>query len=269
MIKDITLGQYFPINSPIHRLDPRTKLLSLILFIVLIFFASGIYSVAFVTIAILTVLIFTGVPIKMYLKNLKGILPIIILTAVLNIFYITEGNVLLSFWIIKVTDGGIMRALLMALRIVLLILVSAALTYTTTPTSLTDGIESLLSFLKYVGLKSAVHTIAMMMTIALRFIPTLVDETDKLMSAQKARGADFESGNIIKRVKALVPILVPLLISSVRRAFELSEAMESRCYTGLGNRTRMKQLKFSSYDIVFSIILAGITVVTVVAEYFC
>jgi energy-coupling factor transport system permease protein len=200
-------------------------------------------------------LVMSKVPLKMYLKNLKAILPIIIFTAVINVFYGNSGTVLVSFWGLSITTGGILRSIFMATRIMLLIITSSVLTYTTTPNDLTDAIESLLSPLKYVGLKSAVHTLAMMMTIALRFIPTLVEETEKIMNAQKARGADLESGKLIERVKALVPILIPLLISSVRRAYELAEAMECRCYNGGEGRIKMKQLKYSEKDL-YAVIIA-------------
>lgn len=255
MLKDITIGQYYPSNSLVHKLDPRLKLLALIAFIVVIFLAGNFLSLGYLVLLTLCLIALTKVPFSMYFKNLKSILPIIVLTAILNMLYVPDGTVLVKWWIITITNEGISRALFMALRIVILIISSAMLTYTTTPTALTDALESLLSPLKYIGLGAAVHTIAMIMTIALRFIPTLVDETDKLMNAQKARGADFESGGIIKRIKALIPILIPLLISSVRRAGELAEAMESRCYSGNGIRTRMKQLRFTKIDIVSSIVI--------------
>ena len=250
MLKDLTIGQYYPLPSLIHKLDPRLKLLALITFIVIIFLVNSFLSTIFVSFLVLLVISLTKVPFKMYIKNLKTILPIIILTSVLNVFYMSEGETLIKFWVIKITILGVRKALLMSFRIVMLIILSSVLTYTTTPTLLTDAIESLLSPLRLIGLGGAVHTVAMMMTISLRFIPTLVDETEKLMNAQKARGADFESGSIITRVKSLIPILIPLLISSVRRAFELSEAMESRCYTGNALRTRLKQLRFTTCDFI-------------------
>lgn len=260
MLNDITIGQYYPISSPVHRLDARNKLLSLIAYIVFIFLCNSVVSLCFLIVFTGFTTAATKVPVKMYLKSLKPILPIIIITALLNIFYVNDGRTLIHFWIINVTVLGIRKAVFMAVRILLMIVVSSVLTYTTTPTQLTDAIESLLKPLKYIGLGTAVHTVAMMMTIALRFIPTLVDETDKLMNAQRARGADFESGGLIARAKALIPILIPLLISSVRRAVELSEAMESRCYTGNGNRTRMKQLRYGICDLYsFLILVLGMT----------
>lgn len=267
MLKDITIGQYFPINSPIHRLDARFKLLALIAYIVFIFLCDSVASLAYLCVFTLMCITITKVPVKMYLKSLKAILPIIVITALLNVFYVSGGKALVQFWIIKITVLGVRKAVFMASRILLLIIISSALTYTTTPTQLTDGIESLLKPLKYIGLGNAVHTVAMMMTIALRFIPTLVDETDKLMNAQKARGADFESGGLVSRVKAMIPILIPLLISSVRRAVELSEAMESRCYSGGDGRTRMKQLKYDTCDLVATGILAVGLAVVVLLNY--
>lgn len=268
MLKDITIGQYYPTGSLMHRLDPRFKLLALIVFIVSIFLINSFASLIYLVLGTLALIILTKVPLLLYLKNLKSILPIIVLTAVLNMFYVPDGTVIFEWWILKITDAGISRALFMALRIIILIISSAMLTYTTTPTQLTDALENLLSPLKVIGLGSAVHTIAMIMTIALRFIPTLVDETNKLMNAQKARGADFESGGIIKRVKALIPILIPLLISSVRRAGELAEAMESRCYNSDSNRTRMKQLKYNSIDLFSAIIfIFGLSFILILNNY--
>ncbi len=249
MLKDITFGQYYEGSSFIHKLDPRTKLLLLIAVIVFIFVSQNAFSLALCGLFILFVLSVSKVPIKLYLKNIKAILPIVIFTTIINMIYGKGGTVLVEFWKITITTGGIARALFMAFRIILLILFSSVLTYTTTPNDLTDAIENLLSPLKFIGLKSAVHTLAMMMTIALRFIPTLVEETEKIMNAQKARGADLENGKLLERIKALIPILIPLLISSVRRAYELAEAMECRCYNGGEGRIRMKQLRYSALDL--------------------
>ena len=254
MLKDITFGQYHGSNSVIHRADPRLKLLLLIILIVFIFISSNIFSLLTSAVFVLLCLIITKVPLKKYFKNLKSILPVLIFTALINMFYSDGGTVIFEVWKITLTTAGVYRAFFMALRIVLLIFLSSALTYTTTPNDLTDGIEQLLSPLKFIGLKSAVHTLAMMMTIALRFIPTLVEEAEKIMNAQKARGADLENGNLKQRVKALIPILIPLLISSVRRAYELAEAMECRCYNGGEGKTRMKQLKFKVIDLYISIV---------------
>lgn len=262
MIRDITLGQYFVSNSLVHRLDARAKILLLIYVIVLIFVTQNVVSLLVVTLFSGLIMLLSGIPVKMYLKNIKVIIPIVIFTAILNIFYAKNGILLAEFWSIKIYSGGLLRALYMAVRVLLLILTSSVLTYTTTPNDLTDAIERLLKPLKYIGLGNAVHTMSMMMTIALRFIPTLIEETDKIMNAQKARGAVIESGGLIQKVKALLPILIPLLISSVRRAYELAEAMECRCYNGGKGRTRMKQLHLELRDylsfVVFTIVLAAV-----------
>ncbi len=255
MIKDITFGQYFKANSFVHKLDPRAKILLLIAIIALSFIANNFVSLGLAALLVILVVLFSGIPFSMYLKNLKVVVPIIIFTAVLNLFY-GDPNTPLLFEYYKITIylGGILRATFMAVRVVLLIIISAVLTYTTTPNDLTDAIERLLKPLKFIGLGTAVHTMSMMMTIALRFIPTLIEETNKIMNAQKARGADIESGGLIRKVKALLPIIIPLLISSVRRAYELAEAMECRCYNGGKGRVRMKQLSLSFRDfLAFSI----------------
>ena len=212
--------RYYESNSLLHKTDPRFKIVLLILLIVFIFLAKNAFSLGFAAAAMAAVMLISRVPLRLYLKNMKAILPVLLFTAVINLFYGDGGRVLFSVWKLTVNTEGVYRAVFMAVRIILLILISSALTYTTTPNDLTDAIESLLSPLKYVGLKSAVHTLAMMMTIALRFIPTLTEEAEKIMNAQKARGADLENGRLSERVKALIPILIPLLISSVRRAYE-------------------------------------------------
>lgn len=250
MIKDITFGQYFNAKSYIHKLDPRAKILLLILLIALCFIANNFASLCFVVLFVMVLILFSGVPVRMYLKNLKVVIPIIIFTAILNVFYGDPDTLLLfSYWKINIYLGGVLRAIFMAVRVILLIIISSALTYTTTPNDLTDSIERLLKPLKFIGLGQAVHTMSMMMTIALRFIPTLIEETNKIMNAQKARGADIESGGLVKKVKALLPIIIPLLISAVRRAYELAEAMECRCYNGGKGRVRMKQLHISLRDV--------------------
>ena len=243
MLKDITLGQYFPGDTVAHRLDPRTKLLLVVVYIVGLFNSVGWMSYAF-TIAITALcMAVSKIKPKSALKGLKPLIIIIILTAVLNIFY-TDGTPVIEGWII--TWEGIERAVMMSLRIILLIVGTFMLTYTTSPIALTDGLEMMLNPLKKI--KIPVHEMSMMMSMALRFIPTLIEETDKIMSAQKARGADFDSGNIFQRAKALLPILVPLFVSAFRRADELAVAMESRCYHGGEGRTRLKQLKMHSCD---------------------
>ena len=247
MLKDITMGQYFPGNSPLHRLDPRTKILFLIVYIVALFAAGNWASYAAVFAFLVLVIALSRIPLKSVLSGMKPLIVILIFTGILNIFFTTGEEVLLSFWKITIYWEGIIRAVFMTLRIMMLIAGTFLLTYTTSPISLTDGLESLLGPLK--KLRLPVHELAMMMCIALRFIPTLIEETDKIMSAQKARGADFESGNLLQRVKALVPILVPLFISAFRRADELATAMECRCYQGGDGRTKMKLLRYKLLDL--------------------
>ena len=243
MLKDITLGQYFPGDTVVHRLDPRTKLLLVIIYIVGLFNSVGWASYAFVILVTALSMAISKIKPRSALKGLKPLVIIIILTAVLNIFY-TDGTPIVEGWII--TWEGIERAVMMSLRIILLIVGTFMLTYTTSPIALTDGLEIMMGPLKRI--KIPVHEMSMMMSMALRFIPTLIEETDKIMSAQKARGADFDSGNLFQRAKALLPILVPLFVSAFRRADELAVAMESRCYHGGEGRTRMKQLKMQGID---------------------
>ncbi len=253
MISDITIGQYFPTKSAIHKIDPRLKICLTIFFIVLLFMASNFFSLALIVLFIFISMFLSKVPMKTYLKSLKPILFIICFTTILNLFYGT-GDPLWEFGFLKITMGGILNSVLIAIRIVSLILVSSVLTFSTSPTQLTDALERLLAPLNLI--KVPVHEFAMMMTIALRFVPTLLEETDKIMSAQKARGADMESGGIMQRVKALIPILIPLFVSAFRRAYDLATAMESRCYSGGKGRTKMKILKIGKIDfIVMSISL--------------
>ena len=246
MLKDITLGQFFPGKSFIHRLDPRTKLIGVILYIIGLFSAVSwiSYGIMFVFLALCIGI--STVPPKSFLKGMKPLVFILTFTAVLNLFFTDGETVLLSFWVITITLEGLIRAFFMLIRILMLVTGSFLLTYTTSPIALTDGLESLLGPLK--KLHVPVHELSMMMCIALRFIPTLIEETDKIMSAQKARGADFESGKLMERVKALVPVLVPLFISAFRRAGELATAMECRCYHGGEGRTKMKLLRYSRID---------------------
>lgn len=245
MLKDITIGQYFPMESPVHHLDARTKLLLCMAFIVILFTSSGIFAYALCAAGICAITLISKIKFRMLLKSLKPIIFLAIFTAALNMLY-TPGDIIWQFWIFKVTTQGIRTAIYMVTRIIMLISATSLMTYTTSPMALTDAIETLLRPLS--KMKMPVHEFAMMMTIALRFIPTLIEECDKIMSAQKARGADFESGNIIRRAKALVPVLVPLFISSFRRADELSVAMESRLYHGGEGRTKLKKLKFCLRD---------------------
>lgn len=246
MLKDITIGQYFPGNSVIHRMDARIKILISFLFIVLIFFVTNFPGYGLVLAYISLIILLSGIPVKYVIKGLRPLLFIIILTFIINIFFTAGETVLLKVWKITITAEGLQQAVFMALRLIFLVAGTSILTLTTSPIALTDGIELLLSPLKVIRFPA--HELAMMMTIALRFIPTLLEETDKIMKAQMARGADFESGNIIQRAKSLIPLLVPLFISAFRRADELAMAMESRCYRGGNNRTRMKILKTSARD---------------------
>ena len=246
MLKDITLGQYFPGNSPIHRLDPRTKLIFLVVYIVALFLASWWVSYALLLVFLVATIAVSTIPAKSFLKGMKPLVFILMFTGLLNLFFTDGETVLVSLGAISITLEGLERAIMMVTRILMLICGTFLLTYTTSPIALTDGLESLMNPLK--KLKLPVHELSMMMCIALRFIPTLIEETDKIMSAQKARGADFESGSLLDRVKALIPILVPLFVSAFRRADELATAMECRCYQGGDGRTKMKLLRYGRLD---------------------
>ena len=264
-LKDITLGQYFPGNSLLHRFDPRSKILFTVLFIAAIFLCKGLVSYGITLLILLMMIGISKVQPRVFLKGMKPVVFIVVCTAILNLFY-TSGTVLWSWGILKITEEGIWKAGFMVLRILMLIACTLLLTYTTSPILLTDGLEKLLRPLK--KLHFPVHELSMMMSIALRFIPTLIQETDKIISAQTARAADFDSGNLIQKAKALIPILIPLFISSFRRAEELAIAMECRCYHGDEGRTSLRQLRYAGRDyglIVFSIALcAGIVVLRVV-----
>lgn len=246
MLKDITIGQYYPGKSVVHKLDPRIKIILTVLYIVMLFVASNPIGLTVGIIFMLSAYLLSRLPLGMLVKTMKPVLPIIIFTSVLNIFFLSEGNELFKIWVISITDKGLIMAVVMSIRIIALICGTALLTYTTSPITLTDGIERLLKPLAKI--KFPAHEIAMMMTIALRFIPTLVEETDKIMNAQKARGADLGSGKFLDKIKSFIPILIPLFVSSFRRADELALAMECRCYHGGEGRTRMKQLSLSKRD---------------------
>ena len=257
MIRDVALGQYFPGSSFIHRLDPRVKIALTFLFIIFIFVASNFEGLLLMAALILLILLLSGVPLRQYFKSLKAVFFIVAFTAVLNLFYGT-GKTIWSAGFVKITDGGVANALFIAVRIVSLILVSSVLTFTTSPTDLTDALERVMKPLGYLHVQ--VHEIAMIMTIALRFVPTLLEETDKIMSAQKARGADMESGGLMQRIRALIPILIPLFVSSFRRAYDLAMAMECRCYHGGEGRTKMKVLHAGGRDaaaVVFSAVFCA------------
>lgn len=264
MISDITFGQYFPGNSPIHRMDARMKIVLSIAVLALIFVANSYASLGFVTALVFLLVSISRIPFKTVLKSVKPILPIILLTSLLNIFTV-GGDPVFEWGILKITMQGIQAAIFVVVRLVCLIVASSLLTYTTSPTALTDAIERLLSPLKVFHIE--VHSIAMMMTIALRFIPTLIEEVNKIMSAQKARGADLESGSLFKRIRAMIPILVPLFVSSFRRAYELAYAMECRCYRGGDGRTRMKEMHLKKLD-VFSAVICGVCVGAVIGLNF-
>ena len=267
-MKNITLGQYYAVDSPIHRLDPRVKIVLALLYIVIVFLCSNILSMALLLASAFVIVALSRIPLKIVLKSIKPIIFIIAFTGIINIFWTTgEGTPLLDIGFITVYKEGIVNAAFLIVRIIMLIIGSSILlTYTTTPIALTDGIERLLSPLKKIGLP--VHDFAMIMTIALRFIPTLMEEADKIMNAQKARGADFTNGSLIQRAKALIPILIPLFSSSIRHALDLATAMECRCYKGGEGRTRMKILKCQSSDICALLLVIALGVLVVCVNIF-
>lgn len=266
MLKDITLGQFFPGHSAIHRMDPRTKLILTIVYIVALFVAQNWISYLVMMAFLVFCIWLSKIPPKSILRGMKPLVFILVFTAVLNLFYTDGGVELVRFGSLAITSEGLKRAIFMIWRILMLISGTFLLTYTTSPISLTDGLESLLNPLKRIHVP--VHELSMMMSIALRFIPTLIEETDKIMNAQKARGADFETGSIIQRAKALVPILVPLFISAFRRADELATAMECRCYQGGEGRTKMKLLRFSRVDLyAFSVCICLLATVIALAAF--
>lgn len=246
MLSNVTIGQYFPGNSLIHKIDPRMKIVLIFLMMASVFISKSYAGLAVGIVATVIVVALSKINLKTILKGMKPIIVIVLITSLLNLFYGT-GEPLVRFWIFKITLNGLNNAIFMSMRVVLLVVIGLMLTYTTTPTALTDAIEALLKPL-HTLFKLDIHSLAMTMTIALRFIPTLIEEVDKIMSAQKSRGADMESGNIIKRVKALIPVLIPLFVSSFRRANDLAYAMECRCYRGGEGRTKMKQMHLAARD---------------------
>ncbi len=266
MIKDITVGQYFPGNSVIHRMDSRVKLLLDIVYLVMLFVSQSFTGIFIGLFFMALCYIISGIKLIMIIKSVKPILPLMIFTAILNMLFIKGETPLFQWWIISIYPEGLRMSAFMLLRIIALIVGMSLLTYTTSPIMLTDAIERLLSPLK--KLHFPVHELSMMMTIALRFIPTLVEETDKIMSAQKARGAELDSGNIAQKAKALIPILIPLFVSAFKRANELATAMECRCYRGGEGRTRMRQLKIAPRDIVASIIMAALLAGVITLNFF-
>ena len=246
MLKDITIGQFFPGDSLIHRLDPRFKIIITLIFIVMLFIGDSVWCLVLGAVFTVMAVLMSKIPVKMFAKSIKPLLPFLLITALLNLFFVSSGEVCWQWKFIKITTGGINISLFMIVRIVLLISGSSLLTYTTSPITLTDAIERLLSPLK--KLKFPVHELAMMMSIALRFIPTLIEETDRIMAAQKARGAELDSGKLMARVKNMISIMIPLFVSAFRRADELASAMECRCYNGGEGRTRLRQLKAAPRD---------------------
>ena len=246
MLKDITIGQYYPTGSVIHRMDPRTKLFATFLYMVMLFFVKSVTGFVGMFVLLMIPIIISRIPIRYILRGLKGIFILILLTFFLNLF-MTPGEEIFRIWILTVTREGLRLSVKMAVRLALLVSATSLMTLVTSPISLTDGMELLMKKIPLIGRYS--HELAMMMSIALRFIPTLMEETDRIINAQKSRGADFESGNIIKRMRAFIPVLVPLFISAFQRAEDLALAMEARCYRGGDNRTRMKELKYGRADV--------------------
>lgn len=264
MMRDITLGSYYRTESVVHRLDARVKILLLIVFMAAIFWAKGTLSYALVTLSCFGCMLLTHVPLKLYIKSLRPLLILVVFTALLNIFY-TPGEIyLFRWWIFNPTFEGLLFSLKMIVRIVCLIVVSSALMYTTSPVALTDAMESLMKPLRLIHFP--VHETAMMMTLALRFVPTLLEETEKIMSAQKARGADFESGGLFRRARAIIPVLVPLLVSAFRRAPELATAMECRCYHGGEGRTKLHIMKIGMCDVI-ALLLALLLLAAVIIAW--
>ncbi|MBQ9673592.1 MAG: energy-coupling factor transporter transmembrane protein EcfT [Ruminococcus sp.] len=259
-MRDVAFGQFIPGKSVIHKLDPRIKLILLVLYIVLTFCTFNYAALSVPLILAVVFMLLSRISIKQYMKSMKAVLVIIIITSILNLFY-GNGDVVFQFGFLKITDSAINNAIFIVVRILCLIIASATLTFTTSPTDLTDALERLMKPLKVFHVK--VHSIAMMMTIALRFVPTLLEETDKIMLAQKARGADMESGGILKRAKSLIPVLIPLFLSAIQRALDLAMAMECRCYHGGEGRTRMKTLTLKSRD-TLSLVFFGLVITTII-----
>lgn len=264
-MKDIAFGQYYPTESVIHRMDARAKLLFTIVYMVMIFFIVSYTAYLGVFLFLLTVTAMARIPLRLLFKSVKTILVILIFTSVINLFFYSEGNVLAEWWIFRITDGGIDFSVKMILRLALLVMGTSMLSFTTTPTELTDAIESLLMPLKYI--KVPVHDIALIMSIALRFIPGLIDETDKIVMAQKARCASIDTGNFLQKVKAMVPVLIPLFVSAFRRADELADALDARCYSASPKRTKLKVLRFHWRDLVGAIVVCGLLTLILLDKY--
>ena len=266
-MRDISFGQYYPVSSPVHRLDPRNKLILVILYIVALFFIRTFTGFGIMALTLLVMILFSRVPIGKVLKSVRAVIFLVLFTMLLTfLFYKGEASDLIAeWWIFHLYWQGLISAAKLSLRLILLVMGPALLTLTTTPVELTDGLESLLKPLALI--KLPIHELAIIMSIALRLIPTLIEETDKIINAQKARGADFESGNLFKRAKALIPVLIPLFVSSFRRADELADAMDSRCYRGAKGRTRMKVLRFRLSDLVAFLFMAAVFFVILLLRY--
>ncbi len=265
MLRDITFGQYYPTNSPLHRLDARTKLLCAIMYIVLIFFVHSYVGYLMCAIFVITLTLIGKIPLKTLLKSIKAVLFLVIFVTIINIFFYNGEKLLWSFWKIRIYSDGLIFASKMALRLILLVTGPALLTFTTTPMELTDGLEILMSPLKVI--RFPVHDVAIIMSIALRMIPTLIEETDKIIMAQKARGADFDTGSLLKRAKALIPVLIPLFVGAFRRADELALALDARCYNASPNRTKYKLLRFGANDLVAAIIFLAFAALILLDKY--
>ena len=266
MVKDMTLGQYFPGNSMVHKMDPRMKLVLSLVFIVIIFVCKNFWSLLLMVGALALIVTISRIPVTTILRGLKPLFIILLLTAVLNVFFVRTGKPWVNMSHLHIYSGGVYTAAFMLVRVICLIVASSMLTYTTSPRLITDGMERLLSPRMF--MRSSIHTVAMMMTIALRYIPILVDEFDKITSAQKARGADLETGSVGQRTKALIPVFIPMFVTSFRRAYELSFAMECRCYHGYEGRTRMRQMKIGARDIVALLFVAAVTAGIILLNHF-
>ena len=264
-MKDVTFGQYYPAESVIHRLDARAKIIFSLLYMIGIFFVVSYTMYLAVFVFLVSVVALAKIPLKLMFKSVKAILFILFFTAIINVLFYKQGNVLVEWWKIRITDEGINFAIKMVLRLSLLVMGTSLLTFTTTPTALTDAIESLLKPLTYI--KVPVHDLAIIMSIALRFIPGLIEETDKIMMAQKARGANLDTGNFVQKIKAMLPVLIPLFVSAFRRADELADALDSRCYNASPNRTKMKVLKYEWRDLVGLLIVVALFVAILLDKY--
>lgn len=251
-MRDVAFGQYYPSDSFLHKLDPRTKLIASIVYIVAIFLCTDYYGYVVCFGFLVTLIIVSHIPLKSILKTVKAVLFIVLLTVVINVLFYSEGTLLWGWWVIKITDAGLVFASKMAMRLIFLVIATSLVTLTTTPMNLTDGLENLMTPLKWI--KFPVHDVAIIMSIALRFIPSFIEEIDKIMMAQKARGAAFDNGGLIKRAKALLPVLIPLFVSAFRRADELAMALDARCYNATDKRTKMKKLTFSWRDVVAAVL---------------